>query len=100
MTIRNEQESLNDALLRLNARAWGIAFGLLSGGGLFIATNVLLLRGGPDPGKHLALLAAFFPGYRISFVGSIVGFIYLFVIGYGVGRLIGSTYNLLVRASK
>jgi hypothetical protein len=80
----------------LNARAWGIAVGLLLGGGLFVATNVLVLRGGENVGQHLGLLSVFFPGYSVTFVGSLVGFVYLFVIGYGVGRILGGVYNWLV----
>jgi len=33
----------------------------------------------------------------VSFAGSLVVFVYLFVIGYGVGRIIGSVYNRLVK---
>ena len=90
-----EDELLESVLLRLNGRAWGIAIGLMLGFGLFVATNLLVLRGGPDPGRHLRLLSVFLPGYSVSFVGSIIGFIYCFVIGYGVGRLIGAVYNKL-----
>lgn len=80
----------------LNARAWGIAVGLLLGGGLFVATNVLVLRGGENVGQHLGLLSVFLPGYSVTFVGSLVGFVYMFVIGYGVGRIVGGVYNWLV----
>ena len=91
----NEQ-ALNAAILRLNGRAWGIAFGLLCGGGLFIATNVLVLQGGMDVGKHLRMLHVYFPGYTVTFVGSLIGFVYAFVLGYAMGRLIGAVYNRLV----
>ena len=85
-------EMLQRAIRRLNARAWGIAVGLLMGGGLFVATNILVIRGGPHVGEHLGLLAAYLPGYRVTFLGSLLGFVYLFVIGYGTGRLIGTVY--------
>ena len=94
--MTENEESLNVAILRLNGRAWGIAAGLLLGGGLFIATNILVLKGGPTVGKHLRLLSVFFPGYSVTFVGSVIGFIYAFVLGYAVGRLIGGVYNKLV----
>jgi hypothetical protein len=94
--MTENDESLNAAILRLNGRAWGIAAGLLLGGGLFVATNILVLKGGPTVGKHLRLLAVFFPGYSVTFVGSIIGFIYAFVLGYAVGRLVGGVYNKLV----
>lgn len=95
----NEQRELEHALLRLNARAWGIAAGMLLGGGLFLATNILVIKGGPNTGQHLALLRAFFPGYTVSFVGSLIGFVYAFVVGYALGRLIGAVYNRLVSTS-
>lgn len=91
--IAVEKEALRHAIQRLNARAWGVATGLLFGGGLFIATNFLVIKGGPNVGEHLRLLAVYFPGYRVTFVGSLIGFIYAFVLGYALGRLIGSVYN-------
>ena len=83
------------SLMRLNARAWGIAIGLLLGGGLFLATVILVIRGGPNMGQHLSMLRAFFPGYSVSWLGACIGFIYAFVLGYGLGRIIGSVYNRL-----
>ncbi|MBA3560513.1 MAG: hypothetical protein H0W30_18170 [Gemmatimonadaceae bacterium] len=97
--LDNERE-LQSALLRLNARAWGIAVGLLMGGAIFVATNFLILKGGENVGQHLMLLAVYFPGYRVTFLGSIVGFIYLFVIGYILGRLIGTVYNRMVQVGR
>lgn len=82
-------------MLALNAQAWGISFGLLAGISLFVATNVLVLKGGDDVGRHLALLSAFFPGYRVTFAGSLIGFVYAFVCGWALGRIIGGVYNRL-----
>ena len=98
-TNTGETEVLLQALLRLNARAWGWAVGLLSGVGLFLATNILVLRGGENIGSHLSLLRVYFPGYRVTFLGSFIGFIYAFVLGYAIGRLVGAMYNRLVRSS-
>jgi len=81
---------------RLNARAWGIAFALLCGLGLLGATWMLVLQGGAVVGPHLALLSNFLPGYSVSYVGGAIGFVYAFVIGYGLGRLIGSLYNIML----
>ena len=82
-------------VVRLNARAWGISFGLLAGLGLFGATLFLVIKGGENVGQHLKLLAVFFPGYGVTFGGAFVGLIYGFVLGYGIGRLIGALYNRL-----
>jgi hypothetical protein len=89
------EPELRRAVAKLNARAWGISVGLLLGGGLFIATNILVLKGGANPGPHLGLLRVYFPGYRVTFWGSCVGFVYAFVLGYALGRLIGAVYNRL-----
>ena len=87
------ETSVQDGILALNARAWGIAFGLLSGGALFVATNFLVLKGGIRVGEHLKLLSAFFPGYSVTFGGSLIGFVYAFVCGWALGRIVGAVYN-------
>ena len=93
----NRNEELN-TLLKLNARAWGIAVGMLLGTGLLIATIFLVVKGGETVGPHLSLLGEYLPGYSVTWGGAFVGFVYLFVIGYAIGRLIGGVYNALVRS--
>lgn len=95
-----EQQQLEHALLRLNARAWGIATGLLLGLGLFLATVILVIKGGPNAGQHLRLIRVFFPGYSVSWGGALIGFVYAFVVGYALGRLVGAVYNRLSRPSR
>ena len=97
---QDEARALRTALARLNARAWGIAIGLLLGGGLFLATIILVAKGGPDVGKHLVLLRAYFPGYSVTVLGSFIGFVYGFVLGYAIGRVIGTVYNRLVTPAR
>ena len=89
-------EAVHQVIRRLNARAWGMSVGLVLGFGLLLATNILVLRGGANVGQHLGLLSTYFPGYRVSFIGSLIGFVYAFVLGYGLGRLIASIYDRLV----
>ena len=93
-----DREAFRNTLLRLNARAWGIAVGLMLGFGLFVATVVLLIKGGATVGAHLNLLGQLLPGYRVSLAGAFIGFGYMFVIGYAIGRIIGIVYNALARA--
>jgi hypothetical protein len=88
----NEQD-LTRTIRRLNARILGISMGLLFGVGLFVATNWLVIKGGENIGQHLSLLGNFFPGYRVSFIGSLIGFVYAFVLGYGLGVLIAAVYT-------
>jgi hypothetical protein len=90
-----EQRLLMKTLARANEQGWGIAFGLLLAVGLFLATVVLVIRGGDHPGPHLSLLRVYFPGYSVTWFGSLVGFVYAFVVGYALGRTIATLYNKL-----
>lgn len=80
-------------VLRLNARIQGVVVGLLAGLALFAATNWLVLKGGAVVGPHLSLLGQYFIGYRVTFVGSLIGFAYAFVSGFVVGYGFASLYN-------
>jgi hypothetical protein len=90
-----EQQVVRRATLELNGKAWGIATGLLAGFGLALITIVLVIKGGENVGQHLGLISVVLPGYRVSVLGAVIGFIYFFVIGYGIGRVIGALYNLI-----
>ena len=93
---RREEQALRRVITRMTVRGLAISMGLLFALGLFAATNILILRGGEHIGAHLGLLAAYFPGYRVSFAGSLIGAFYAFVIGYGIGCSIAIVYNRLV----
>lgn len=98
--MTTSETELRRAVARLNARAWGLAGALVLGLGLFAATNILILAGpapGTDVGGTLGQLRYFLPGYSVTFIGSLVGFVYAFVIGYILGRAVGSLYNRMVR---
>lgn len=81
-------ETLHTTIYRASARAWGIATGLVLGLGLLVATWWLLLRGGENAGAHLGRLTHIFPGYDVSWTGGLLGFLYAFVVGYALGRLL------------
>lgn len=95
--VDQTEQILERAVLRLNANILGIVLGIITGLGIFIATNFLILKGGQVVGPHLALLGNFFPFYRVTFVGSIIGFGYGLLTGYLAGFIIASIYNLVVK---
>lgn len=88
-----EDELLARAVLRLSGRVLGLVFGFLGAAGIFVATNWLVIKGGEPLGPHLSLLGQYFIGYRVSFVGSLVGAAYAFALGYVAGRIVGLVYN-------
>jgi hypothetical protein len=103
----SEEEKLLKAVARLNATSLGLILGLLLGLVIFLATNWLVIKGGPVTrsgreiiGPHLQLLSQFFIGYSVSFLGSIIGFLYGFAVGTLGGALIGWIYNWIVDLKK
>ena len=80
-------------LMRLNGVILGIVLGLVIGLGIFIATIILLIKGGEPVGPHLALLGQYFIGYRVTFAGSLIGFLYGVLFGFVLGYVIASLYN-------
>ena len=96
-------EKLFGAILKLNAKVLGLVLGILFGLIVFIATNWLVIKGGHITadgryvvGPHLQLLSQFFIGYRVSFLGSIIGFFYGFAIGTLSGAGVAWIYNKIV----
>jgi hypothetical protein len=90
------EEIVLTRMVRLNATVQGVVTGLMVGVGIFVATNWLVLKGGEVVGPHLALLGQFFIGYRVTFIGSLIGAAYGFGCGFIVGGLVAITYNWLV----
>jgi NhaP-type Na+/H+ or K+/H+ antiporter len=91
-----DERLVKKVLVRMTEQAWGIAFGLVMGLGLFLATIILMSKGGERVGPHLSTLHVYLPGYSVSYLGSLIGFVYMFVIGYAIGRSVVVLYNRLV----
>jgi len=83
-------------LVRLNGVVSGFVMGIISGMGLFIITNWLVIKGGDVVGPHLALLGQFLYGYTVTFVGSLIGLTYGLVIGFAVGYTVAWLYNRIL----
>lgn len=96
--METEEEQIEHAVVLLNEKLLGIVLGFLFGAGLFLVTNFLVLKGGPNVGVHLGMLSNFFPGYRVTFLGSIIGFCYMFFVGLITGAVLGAVYNKIVKA--
>lgn len=90
-----EERALRQVVARTSEQGWGLAVGLIFGLGLAAATFVLVARGGENVGQHLGMIGVYFPGYRVTWTGGFVGFVYAFVVGYAVGRTIATLYNRL-----
>lgn len=85
-----------EADMKLNPSALGIALGLVWGGALFITTWLSYYTG---YGKlFLEVLAqSIYPGYTISPAGSLLGLLYGFLDGFVSASLIAVIYNRVNR---
>ncbi len=90
-----EQRTVKAAVDNSNGKAWAIGLGLTLAFGLFAATNFLIIKGGTNVGSHLQLLHVYLPGYSVTFAGSVIGFVYAFVLGYLSGRTVIALYHRL-----
>jgi hypothetical protein len=82
--------------MKLDAKALGAALGLVWAAFVFVATLWVSQKGS---GEHLLLLARFYLGYSVSFVGAVVGAFWAFVHALATGWLVASLYNRLAPAS-
>ena len=78
-------ETFARVFAKLDRNAFGVAVGVVTGAVIFLATLVLVIRGGQVVGPHLALLAQYFPGYAVTWVGSLIGLAYGCVVGFAAG---------------
>jgi protoporphyrinogen oxidase len=76
------EQTLAHAFPRLDRLALGVSLGLTAGLILCLATLILVLKGGAVVGPNLALLSQYFPGYRVSASGAVVGLLYGFAAGF------------------
>lgn len=94
--LEEEEREIFRAVRTINSVILGIILGLVIGAILFTATIWLVLKGGDPVGPHLGLLGQFFPGYTVTYPGSVIGFGYGALLGFAVGWFIGWIYNTVL----
>ena len=97
--LSKDQSAVNEvsrAIARIQTGVLTIVFAALGGLGLFLMTAWLVVKDGPNVGAHLRLLGNYFPGYSVTWLGSIIGFFYGAVVGGVIGWSVGTIYNRVV----
>jgi len=92
------EERLREAFAHFDPVALGTAVGVVTGVGLFLATAILLLKGGDRIGPSLSLLSVYFLGYQVSWSGALLGWLEASIVGFALGYLMARSINLLVSA--
>ena len=82
-------------IARLRAGIIAIVSAMVAGFGLFFATLWLVVKGGPNVGQNLGLLRAYFPGYSVTWTGSLMGLVYGALSGAVLGWCVAWFYNIL-----
>ena len=77
--------------MNLRKRALGLSLGVVWGLAVFVATVLATMRG---RGVTLSLLAAWYPGFTVSYGGAVIGLLWGFVNGFIGGALIAWFYGL------
>ena len=96
MKTHDDINEVSRAIVRIQTGVLALVSALIGGGGLFLMTAWLLLKGGSQVGSHLQLLGQYFPGYSVTWKGSVVGLFYGALTGGVVGWIIGAIYNKIV----
>lgn len=81
----SEDELVDAAFAPLDALALGTAVGLVGSLTLFLATAVLLLKGGAVIGPKLSLLGRYFLRYDVTWTGALIGLFEGAVVGFLLG---------------
>jgi hypothetical protein len=76
------EEALARIFTKLDRTAFALAVGMVTGATLFLATVFLAVKGGDGAVRILQLLRQYFPGYRVTLWGSVIGFVYAFAGGF------------------
>jgi len=92
------EERLREVFAHFDPVALGTAVGVVTGVGLFLATAILLLKGGDPIGPSLSLLSVYFLGYQVSWSGALLGWLEASIVGFALGYLMAKSINLLVSA--
>ena len=89
-------ELLNDVFAKYDPVALGGAIGVMIGFAVFLATAILLVQGGENVGETLALLGNYFPGYDVTWAGSLIGSLWGGIFGFVVGFVTAVAINVTV----
>jgi len=87
------QTVVRQAFTKVDRVALGLSIGSTAGVLLFLATLVLVLRGGDIIGPRLGLLSQYFPGYTVTPEGAALGLLYGFAVGFAGGWFVAVLRN-------
>lgn len=94
--VSDADELIVETFARLDPLALGVSLGSVTGLLLFLATVILLLKGGPVIGPRLGLLGNFFFGYQVTWTGAFLVMVQGAIGGLILGYLIAVCRNWII----
>jgi len=96
---------IRDTFANYDALAMGTALGLMAAIVLFLMSIILILKGGDPIGPTLLLLSNYFPGFRMTLIGIVIGtlqaggwaFFFGLLLAHSINLVIGIIKNMLLR---
>ena len=89
----SEDKVIESAFAKIDPLALGVAVGVVSGLGIFMASAILLLRGGPVVGPRLSLLGNYLFGFEVTWTGAVIGLFEGGMWGFAAGALAAGLRN-------
>ncbi len=90
---RDLTELVQQAFARYDSIALGASLGLVSFLSLFLATALLLVRGGPNVGANLSLLSQYLPNFEVNWLGAFAGSAELGLAAFAFGWVLAKLIN-------
>jgi hypothetical protein len=81
--------------MRLSKGALGLSLGIVWGLAVLLATWWLIIIDSDSYHFYMAKLGTFYLGYEVTWLGSIIGFLWGFADGFVAGFLVALVYNLV-----
>jgi len=95
-----KESDIDRVTLKIEGHPLGIALGSFVAISLILSTNLLVIRGAAENSHHAGLLSHYLPGYSVSFMGSIIGAVELFIFTYILCQILSCVYNGVVSFSE
>jgi hypothetical protein len=86
------------AFAKIDPLAMGIALSVVSGLGVFMATAILLLRGGPAVGPTLSLIGNYLLGFEVTWTGALLGLLEGGMWGFALGAVAAGLRNSALKS--
>lgn len=93
LTDASHHNPIKQRVIRVSPIVNGLVVGVLCGIALVVLTLFLVIRDGEGAGPHLSLIGQVFIGYKVTYVGAAIGFLWAFVVGGVAGYVGGWLYN-------